>query len=287
MFKTIFALAIVLKTIFLGATAIALLCPLVTAQTYEILDGTALLQRRGQTYNTVRGGQLIEGDALVVPKGRSLQFLGDYGAFVATAKVGFYRLTLLRRYDGCIRDVISYRGTLNITPRPLLCPYSLLQVISLNSGGSYSFRGTNAWIEDRANTTKLTVEHGLVEASAQGITVEIPTGYGNITTEGQPPGEPIALDNDLQLRDLKIVRSALGVEISASLNPLNSMRIQGVEAVKIQGAEAETLRGFQSSPDLPIRCHLNFPIAGNSLNIEVRNSQGKRRIYGYPLPTRK
>jgi hypothetical protein len=259
--------------------AIALLCPLVTAQTYEILDGAALLQREGQTYNTVRGGQLIEGDVLVVPKGRSLQFLGDYAAFVATAKFGFYKLTLLRRYDGCIRDVISYRGTLNITPRPLLCPYSLLQVISLNSGGSYSFRGTNAWIEDREKTTKLTVEHGLVEASAQGVTVEIPTGYGNITTEGQPPGEPIALDNDLQLRDLKIVRSALGVEISASINPLNSVRVQGVEA--------ETLGGFQSSPELPIRCHLDFPIAGNGLIIKVQNSQGKRRVYSYPLLNRR
>jgi hypothetical protein len=279
----------VLKTILLGASAIALFCTPVTAQTYEILDGAALLQRRGQTYNTIRGGRLIESDILVVPKGRSLQFLGDYGAFVATAKVGFYQLTLLRRYDGCIRDVISYRGSLNITPRPLLCRYSLLQVISLNSGGSYSFRGTNAWIEDRENTTKLTVEHGLVEATAQGITVAVPTGYGNITTEGQPPGEPIALDNDLQLRDLKIVRSALGVEISAKINPLNSVRVQGVDWETFRG-ESKVHVNFPCSTPCGIKdfeTRLNFPIAGNSLSIEVRNPQGKRRVYGYPLPTRR
>jgi hypothetical protein len=129
--------------------------------------------------------KLIEGDTLVVRS--QIQFLGDFGAFVATAKSGFYQLTLLRRESGCIRNVISYRGSINITPRPLLCDRSILQIISLNSGGSYTFRGTNAWIEDEEKATKLIVEHGRVEASAQGVTVAVPTGYGNITREGEPP----------------------------------------------------------------------------------------------------
>jgi hypothetical protein len=260
----------VLKTVFLGA--IATLIPLAAhaLPAFDVLGGQALLQRYNQTYTAIRGVKLIEGDTLVVRS--QIQFLGDFGAFVATAKSGFYQLTLLRRESGCIRNVISYRGSINITPRPLLCDRSILQIISLNSGGSYTFRGTNAWIEDEEKATKLIVEHGRVEASAQGVTVAVPTGYGNITREGEPPGAAIALDNDLNLRDLKIVRSALGVEISAKINPLNQCLVQGVPIGASRGEP---------------KAHLEFPISGNALNIEVRNPQGKRRVYSYPLPTRK
>jgi hypothetical protein len=261
----------VLKTIFSSAIAVLLSTKAAIAQpAFDVLSGAAFLQRQNQTFTAVRGVKLIEGDTLIVRS--QIQFLGDFGAFVATAKPGFYQMTLLRRESGCIRNVISYRGSINITPRPLLCDRSLLQIISLLTGGSYTFRGTNAWLEDEGKTTKLIVEHGLVEASAQGITVAVPTGYGNLIREGQPPGPAIKLDDNLSLRDLKIVRSALGVDISAKINPLNSVRVQGVET--------ETFRGES-------KVHVDFPIVGNSLSIEVRNSQGKRRIYSYPLPTRK
>jgi hypothetical protein len=261
----------VFKTVILVAISVPLSIQTTSAQAaYDVLSGSAYLQRQNQTFSAVRGVKLIEGDTLVVPS--QIQFLGDFGAFVATAKPGFYQMTLLRRETGCIRNLISYRGKINITPRPLRCDRSLLQIISLLSGGSYTFRGTNAWLEDEGQSTKLAVEHGLVETSAQGITVPVPGGYGNITKEGQPPGPAIALDSDLSLRDLKIARSALGVEISAKINPLNSIRIQGVDL--------ETFRGES-------KVHLDFPIAGNSLAIEVQNSQGKRRIYSLPLPSRK
>lgn len=237
---------------------------------YEVLSGTAQIQRAGLTYSVGRKALLIEGDTLVVRS--QIQFLGDFGAFLATAKTGFYQMTLLRRESGCIRNIISYRGKLNITPRPLLCDRSLLQIISLSSGGSYSFRGTNAWIQDEGKITKLTVEHGLVEASAQGVTVLVPTGYGNFIKEGEAPSPPIKLDDDLELRDLKIVRSALGIEILAKINPLNT--------IKNQGEEIETFQG-------ELKVHLDFPISGNGLRIEVANPQGKNRVYTYPLPTRK
>jgi len=258
------------KLVFLGV-AIALTSVSAHAlPAYDVLAGEALLQRQGRTYTAIRGVKLIEGDTLVVRS--QIQFLGDFGAFVATAKTGFFQLTLLRRESGCIRNVISYKGSINLTPRPLLCDRSLLQLISLSSGASYTFRGTNAWIEDEGTATKLIVEHGLVEASAQGVTVAVPTGYGNITREGEPPGAAIALDSDLSLRDLKIVRTALGVEISAKINPLNQCLIQGI-----------LIGAFRGEP----KAHFEFPITGNSLNIEVRNSQGNRRVYSYPLPTRK
>lgn len=263
------------------AAAIACLClfaPGALAQSYEVLSGNALLQRNGRTYSAVRGVKLAEGDVLSVRS--QIQFLGDFGAFVATAKTGFYQMTLLRRESGCIRNIISYKGRLTITPRPLICDRSLLQIISLSSGGSYTFRGTNAYLDDDGKTTRLTVEHGLVESSSGGVTVAVPTGHGNFIREGQPPGAAIALDDSLSLRNVRIDRTALGVEISASINPLNSVRIQGVDV--------ETLRGgpFESAPDLQIRCMLDSPITGNSLNIEVRNPQGKRRVYLYPLPKR-
>jgi hypothetical protein len=260
----------VLKTIFLGAIATFIPLTAHAVPAFDVLSGQSLLQRQGRTYTAMKGVKLIEGDTLVVRA--QIQFLGDFGAFVATAKAGFYQLTLLRRESGCIRNVISYKGGLNITPRPLLCDRSILQIISLNSGGSYTFRGTNAWIEDEGKATKLIVEHGLVQSSAQGVTVAVPTGYGNITREGEAPGAAIALDNNLELQDLKIVRSALGVEISAKINPLNQCLIQGVQIGPFRGVP---------------KAHLEFPILGNSLNIEVQNPQGKRRIYSYPLPTRK
>lgn len=238
------------------------------AQSFEILNGNPLIQSNGRTYSSGRGTKIIEGDTLIV-RGAT-QFLGDFGSFVATAKTGFYEATQLRRYKGCIRNVISYRGSINITPVPFLCRSSFLQIISLRSGGSYTFRGTNAWIEDEGNSTKLIVEHGLVEVSAQGSTVSVPTGFGNITKEGEAPGPAIKLDDDLSLKNVRIVRSALGVEISAKVNPLNQCRIQGDA---ITGA----IRGGSKTL-------IQFPMVGNSLQIEVRNPQGRRRVYGFPLP---
>ena len=238
------------------------------AQHFEILNGNPLIQRAGRTYSSGRGTKIIEGDTLVV-RGAT-QFLGDFGSFVATAKTGFYQATQLRRYRGCIRNVISYQGAINVTPVPFLCPFSILQIISLRSGGSYTFRGTNAWIEDEGNSTKLIVEHGLVEVSAQGQTVAVPTGFGNITKEGEAPGPAIKLDDDLSLEKVRIVRSALGVEVSAKINPLNNALIQGVKLIGAIWGDQKTL--------------IQFPMVGNSLQIEVRNPQGKRRVYGFPLP---
>ncbi len=237
------------------------------AQHFEILNGNPMIQRSGRTYTSGRGTKIVEGDTLVV-RGAT-QFLGDFGSFVATAKTGFYQATQLRRYRGCIRNVISYQGAINITPVPFLCPFSILQIISLRSGGSYTFRGTNAWLEDEGNSTKLIVEHGLVEVSAQGQTVAVPTGFGNITKEGEAPGPAIKLDDDLSLKNVRIVRSALGVEISAKINPLNQCLVQGVAVGNIRG-ESKAL--------------LQFPMTGNSVQIEVLNTQGKRRVYGFPLP---
>lgn len=238
------------------------------AQHFEILTGNPLIQRQGRTYSSGRGTKIVEGDTLVV-RGAT-QFLGDFGSFVATAKTGFYQATQLRRYKGCIRNVISYQGAINITPVPFLCPYSILQIISLRSGGSYTFRGTNAWIEDEGTSTKLIVEHGLVEVSAQGSTVSVPTGFGNITKEGEAPGPAIALDDDLSLEKVRIVRSALGVEVSAKINPLNNALIQG-------GAITGAIRGESKTL-------IQFPMVGNSVQIEVLNTQGRRRVYSYPLP---
>jgi hypothetical protein len=238
------------------------------AQSYEILTGNPSIQRAGRTYSSGRGTKIVEGDTLVV-RGAT-QFLGDFGSFVATAKTGFYQATQLRRYRGCIRNVISYQGAINITPVPFLCPFSILQIISLRSGGSYTFRGTNAWLEDEGSSTKLIVEHGLVEVSAQGQTVAVPTGFGNITKEGEAPGPAIKLDDDLSLEKVRIVRSALGVEISAKVNPLNNALIQGVAITGAIRGESKVL--------------LQFPMVGNSVQIEVRNAQGKRRVYGFPLP---
>jgi hypothetical protein len=237
------------------------------AQNFEVLTGQARLTRQGQTYRVERGAKFYEGDILTVDS--QVQFLGDFGAFVATQQNGQLQATLLRRESGCIRNLITYLGRLTLVVRPRTCNRSFLQVQSIKTGASYTFWGTQATVSDNSTSSLIAVDHGAVESSNLGKSVMVPGGFGNITSEGKPPGEAIALDQAFTLESLKIRRTTTGIKVFAKSNPLNRIYVQGVE-----------LRNNPAS--------LEFPISGNSLRIEVSNLAGDRtRIFSFPLPRRK
>jgi hypothetical protein len=261
-----------LKPIAIAAQALyLLLCasPAV-AQHFEILNGAGVISRQGRKYLAEPGVRILEGDIVFVPG--QLQFLGDYGGFVGIQQGGLFQTILLRR-EGCgVRDLIGYRGRLSLVVRPRLCPTSTLQVLSLLTGGSYSFWGTGASLSDRGNASVIAVDHGAVATQNMGQTVVVSDGTGNIIEQGKPPGQAIALDNDLQLENVRFERTSTGIRIRAKVNPLNAVVVQGVEIALLR-RELDTL--------------VEYPILGNSLEISVLNPQGKERVYVWPLPLRR
>jgi hypothetical protein len=240
-------------------------------QSAEILSGSATVLRAGKIYPVGRGVRLYERDRLIVSS--PIQIIGDFGAYIATQKKGILDFTLMRRdKSGCIQNFISYLGQLQITPRPLTCRRSIIQVLSLASGGSYTFRGTDATLTDNGNRSTLMVTNGSVETQSVGQTVTVDSGFGNVIVEGLPPGEPIPIDNNLGLRSLRVQRFPWGIKLSGTINPLNLVQVEEVEVVNKNGF-------FQTM--------LRFPIPGNDLAITISNLAGQSRVYIFPLPTRK
>jgi hypothetical protein len=244
------------------------LCLPVEAQKFQVLSGAGTRQNGDRL---TRGAAISEGDTLTIKAGE-LQILGDYDAFVATKGAGQFQATLLRRKSGCIRNLIRYSGRLSLVARPRTCAQSFLQVQSIKTGATYTFWGTAATLSDAANASAIAMEHGTVESSNLGQSVSVSGGFGNITKEGQPPGPPIALDQELKLWGFRIVRSPLGFHVTVQKNPLNRVMIQGIEAERLQASATAVLEH----------------ISGNALYVEITNLDGTRgRIYPFPLPTRR
>lgn len=240
------------------------------AQNYQLLSGSAVLRRGNSTYTVGKGARLYESDRLTATEW--VQFIGDFGLFVAQVK-GVVEFTLLRRESGCSRNLISYVGTLRLTPRPPTCRRTLLQVVSFNSGGSYTFSGTNATITDGEDkTSRLLVTSGSVQTLSEGQSVTVGANYGNLIESGKPPGQPIPIDTQLTLKNLTITRHPWGATLSGTINPLNTITIGGQTIAAPNGAFTHTL---------------NLPTPGNQILIEVSNALGQVRTYTRPPVMRK
>jgi hypothetical protein len=251
-----------------GALLIAIfLSTSVAAQQAEVISGDGIVTRQGQKITVGRGSKLVEGDRLTIPY--QIQFLGDFGSFVASQRQGMIDFTLLRRESGCSRTFISYLGKLRITPRPLTCSRSIIQVVSIASGGSYTFRGTDAFLSDEGKRSTILVTRGLVETQSAGVTVSVPAGFANQITEGLPPEPPMAIEAP-NLNQVQFEKLPWGVRLAVKTSPLNKVVVQGADA--------------------GIKNHLieyPYPILGNCLKIVVENPLGLQRVYVFPLPTRK
>jgi hypothetical protein len=274
----------------LAAIALTLALTTITkaADFAEVLDGSAQLNRSGSISDIGRGARLYEGDRLTVPS--RLQLILPYGAATVTKRQGTLKFLLLRR-EGCgIRVHIVYSGGIGANARPRTCIESSITFESVTSGAFFNpwvntnrggsltpntriaqlletTTGASFSLADRNDTSILAVASGAVEAQSQNVVVPIFGNQGNITKKGQPPEPAIALDNNLSITT-RPIKSPLGFRLNASLNPLNFLFYQGAEILPAQEIE--------------------WPILGNSINVEVKSADGQRsRPYVFPLPSRR
>ena len=256
------------------------------AQTYsEILDGDAQVERSGAIFRVGRGARIFEGDRLAIS--RRVQILLPYGAAVITKREGSMRFSLLRR-EGCgIRVHMVYRGGIGAKARPKTCRDSAIVFENYGSGAYFSpwanrqarlipntliaeaspvSVGSEFALADRGDSALLAVADGAVEAQNQNVAINVLNGQGNITEKGKPPGPAIALDTALTLK-LNPSVTPFGYRLNAGLNPLNSLFYHGTEI-------------------LPLR-EIEWPVLGNSLDLEVRGVDGRSRFHSFPLPRRR
>jgi hypothetical protein len=253
----------------------------------EVLSGESTLNRNGNLYSAERGARIYEGDRLTIPN--RLQVILPYGSAVISKRSGALDFVLIRR-EGCgIRVQATYRGGIGAIARPRTCPTSSIVLESLTSGAFFNpwvntrrgqlipntriaqalpeSTGANFTLTDKGETSILAVESGAVESQSENVIVPVVGGQGNLTKKGQPPGPAIALDNALSLTQ-KFESTPLGYRLNVDLNPLNFLFYKGVEV----------------SP----RQEIDWPVGGNSLDLEVRSADGLRsRFYVFPLPRRR
>jgi hypothetical protein len=253
-----------------------------------VIDGVATLTRGAGQYTVQRGSRLYEGDILNVQS--RLQLISPYGAFTLTKGKGLLKI-ILSRQEGCgLRMLLSYFGRISVNARTRTCSNTTAVFESLQTGASFDAwgglramrlypgtvvaqaippLGSISFVAlDRGNASVLAVTKGTISVQNEGQTRNVPAGHGNLTAKGQPPGSPLALDEELKLQKLKLERTPKGLKINATINPLNTLLVQGKEV----------------SPQSVVP----WPIVSNDLRVGVRNLTGDRtRYYIYPLPGRK
>lgn len=255
-------------TIFIIALLIALPA---SAQTITVLNGTGELTRAGFKYRVGPGTVLRQGD--IIKAFGELQVNGPFGAYVITTRgqIGLTYTVIKKCAVGrsvAIDNVVSFFSPFSASGRPFTCPSSIFRAIDMRTLANYRLKSA-ASFETVSDTTILTVAAGEVTASNVGVDVAVPAGYGNRTTEGQPPGPPMPIDYTLALSDLKVKKSALGLTLQGRLNPLNLLSIQGVSVpTNERGCFSATFRQ---------------PITNNQIEVAVA-SGNRKRVYPIPLP---
>jgi hypothetical protein len=239
----------------------------VYAQTYEVINGGAILTREGRLYKAERGVALIENDYLRVPN--RLEFLGAYNSFIANQTEGHLHLTVLRRgKSGEVFQLITYLGQLNLVVGHRRNPKSTLRARSFKTGEVFTFWGTKANLLDVKDCSAIAVTQGTVETSNVGQSVFVEGGYGNIGCKDAAPGQPFRLDNSLGLKSVRFEQTAVGLLITAKINPLHKLIVDGISFVpKING----TVEARFSQKE------------GNSLKLSVTDSDGITRSFYKPL----
>lgn len=240
----------------------------VHAQTYEVLGGDAILTRNGQRYKAERGVRLIENDLIRVPN--RIQFLGAYGSFVGTQIKGQLHFTLLRLgKSGESLNLMTFLGQLNLAVGHRNNPKSSLRAQSFLTGEVFTFWGTKANLIDVNECSAIAVTHGTVETSNVGQSVWVEGGYGNIGCKDAPPGQPFKLDNSLDLRNVRVEKTAVGLVITAKVNPLHKLVVEGMSFVPVSNGEVKALASQKTE--------------GNSLKLSITDSDSITRTYYLPL----
>lgn len=100
------------------------------------------------------------------------------------------RLNCLPADDSCVIEIRTLRG--KITSDVLVRDDQPVDFRISTPYASAAVRGT-VFDVNAAEALRVAVTEGLIDLSAQGETVELPSGFGSIVEEGQAPGDPIAL----------------------------------------------------------------------------------------------
>jgi hypothetical protein len=239
-----------------------------SAQTYEVISGDAVLNRNGRLYRAERGVNLIENDWLKVPN--RIQFLGAYGSFVGTQHKGTLHLTLLRRgSSGEVINLMTFIGQLNLVVGHRTNPKSTLRAQSFRTGEVFTFWGTKANLLDVNDCSAIAVTLGTVETSNAGKSVWVDGGYGNIGCKDKAPSQPFKLDSSLGIQRIRVEKTAIGLLITANINPLHKLNVEGASFVPANNGEVIALASQRTE--------------GNSLKLSVSDSDNITRDFYLPL----
>ncbi|MDJ0702053.1 MAG: FecR family protein [Leptolyngbyaceae cyanobacterium MO_188.B28] len=173
------------------------------------------------------------------------------------------RLSVLS--DGARVTILDVsQGQARLQVRPFSHPNSRLEIQT--PSGIAGVRGTEFGVSvDPTGKTGIATLEGAVEANAQGRAVLVDAGFASVIIPGHPPTPPRPIDRELRLQNIRWRRLGRRVELLASVDPANSVLING-EEVNVSRIGAI---------DVSIPQAYNRPY----LRVLVRNPLGEERNY--------
>ena len=141
------------------------------------------------------GDELIAaGDVVVTGPDGFVSILFSPGSVVnlqPNTSATIVRLSCLEDDDSCLIDVVTERGEIRSDVRERTGQPVDFRVSS--PFASAAVRGTVFETVVGEDTLRAAVTEGALDVLAAGETVSLPTGFGSVTREGEPPGQPIEL----------------------------------------------------------------------------------------------
>lgn len=188
-----------------------------------------VLYSRGNTSQPARNGLRLEavGDTIITKQNSSAVLSIDIGTgLIRVSENTHINIQKLERGKGGeqITQLQVKAGQVRLQVRPFTNPASRLEIES--PAGVAGVRGTDFGVNVQQNGTMgVATLIGSVATNAQNKTVLVEAGFQNITIPGEPPSEPVPLqeNTDLNIREL----SARGnqVRIVGSVDPVNLLII--------------------------------------------------------------
>ena len=171
---------------------------------------------------------------------------------------------------GRVTELYVNRGQVRLRVRPLTNPTTRLEIIT--PAGISGVRGTEFGVTvGPSGQTGIATEEGSVYAIAQDETVIVSTGSQSVIRPGEPPSEPVPLQDD------------------ASLNISRLSRIPRTELARIVGrtdpVNLLAIGGQQQILDARGRFRLAVPLPSNGrIRAVVTTPLGNRQQYDLVLP---
>ncbi len=170
---------------------------------------------------------------------------------------------------GRISVLSVLKGQARLRLRPFNNPDSRLEIET--PAGVAGVRGTEFGLSvTETGKTAIATLTGLVEASAQGETVQIEPGFASIIIPGQPPTPPFPYTDEVRLQRVRLWRTSLGtLVVSGQVAPTNLVWINE------QAVEPGIDGKFRASVPFPYRF---------SVSIQVQSPLGKLQSYRLQVP---